>query len=307
MEAARSFPVWGMTGRLLVTDSRRMEVAWGVLEAEIEVMGGACDRFRTGSELSRVNAAQGDPVRVSAVFAEALGHALDVAAATGGAVDPTVGGALISAGYDRDLAAVRSRSGGPYAATHPVAGWPVVDLRDRVVRVPRGVTLDLGATAKALTADRAAHRAASAARCGVLVGLGGDIAVSGQPPPGGWRVRVCDDHQAGPDEPGQTVTVTDGGLATSSLAVRRWRRGGRVLHHIMDPATGAPAGSYWRTVSVAAASCLDANAASTAAMVKGHAAADWLTDRALPARLVRLDGTAFTVAGWPSADEEAPE
>jgi thiamine biosynthesis lipoprotein len=160
--------------------------------------------------------------------------------------------------------------------------------------------LDLGATAKAFAADRAASRAASATGCGVLVGLGGDIAVSGPVRPGGWRIRVSDDHRAGPSEPGQAVTITEGGLATSSSTVRRWRRGGRWLHHIMDPATGAPAGSHWRTVSVAAASCLDANAAATAAMVKGRGADDWLADRALPARLVRLDGTVVTVAGWPS-------
>ncbi len=307
MEAARSFPVWGMTGRLVVADARRLEVAWGVVQAEIAAMGAACDRFRADSELSRVNAAQGDAVSVSAVFAETLGHALDVAAATGGAVDPTVGGALVSAGYDRDLAAVRAHSPGAYAVPRPVAGWPVVELRGRVVRMPRGVTLDLGATAKALAVDRAATRAASTAGCGVLVGVGGDIAVSGPAPPDGWRVRVCDDHRAGPDEPGQAVTITDGGLATSSLTVRHWRRGGHRMHHIIDPATGAPAGAHWRTVSVAAASCLEANAASTAAMVKGRVAREWLADRALPSCLVRLDGTALTVAGWPPADAGPPE
>jgi thiamine biosynthesis lipoprotein len=299
MEAIRSLRVWGMTGRLVLTDARHMETAWRALEAEITAMGAACDRFRPDSELSRVNAAEGRAVRVSALFAETLGHALEVAGATGGTVDPTVGGALVSAGYDRDLAEVRRRVRAPYAAPRPVAGWPVVELADQVVRVPRGVMLDLGATAKAFAADRAASRAASATGCGVLVGLGGDIAVSGPVRPGGWRIRVSDDHRAGPSEPGQAVTITEGGLATSSSTVRRWRRGGRWLHHIMDPATGAPAGSHWRTVSVAAASCLDANAAATAAMVKGRGADDWLADRALPARLVRLDGTVVTVAGWP--------
>jgi thiamine biosynthesis lipoprotein len=267
-------------------------------------MGAACDRFRPESELSKVNVAEGRAVRVSALFAETLGHALDVAGATGGLVDPTVGGALVAAGYDRDLAEVRRRGPAPYAAPRPVAGWPVVELADRVVRVPRGVTLDLGATAKAFAADRAATRAASAAGCGVLVGLGGDIAASGPAPYGGWRVRVTDDHRAGPGHPGQTVTITEGGLATSSLTVRRWRRGGRWLHHIMDPTTGAPAGAHWRTVSVVAGSCLDANAASTAAMVRGRGADDWLADRALPARLTRLEGGVVTVAGWPSG---APE
>ena len=299
MEAARTFPVWGMTGRLAVTDARRLPAAWDRLQTEIAAMSAACDRFRPDSELSRVNAAEGRPVAVSDLFARTLRQALSVAAATGGTVDPTVGSALIAAGYDRDLASVRSGAHAPYRPPRPAAGWPVVELTGRTVRLPRGVALDLGVTAKAVAADRAASRAASAAGCGVLVGLGGDIAVAGPAPDGGWRIRICDDHRAGPDTPGQTVAITDGGLATSSVTVRRWRRGGRMLHHIVDPATGAPAGAHWRTVSVAAATCLDSNAASTAALVKGRAAADWLAHQSLPARLAGLDGAVLTVAGWP--------
>jgi thiamine biosynthesis lipoprotein len=296
MEASRTFPVWGMTGRLVVTDPGRLPSAWERVQLEIAAMGTACDRFRADSELSRVNSGGGRPVAVSPLFAETLGAALVVAAETGGAVDPTVGSALIALGHD----AGRSATGGP---PRPVAGWRTVELTARTVRLPRGVTLDLGATAKALTADRAAARAAADTGCGVLVGLGGDIAVAGPAPDGGWRVRVRDDHRAGPEEPGETIAITGGGLATSSVTVRRWRRGRRWLHHIIDPATGAPAGAHWRTVSVAAASCLDANAASTAALVKGRDAAGWLGRRSLPARLVRLDGAVLTVAGWPAAGD----
>lgn len=294
-----SFPVWSTTARLVVTDASRMGVARDVLDAEIAAIGAACDRFRPDSELTRINAAGGRATKVSALFAEVLARALEVAAATGGAVDPTVGGALIAAGYDRDLAVVW-RDGATLARPRPAAGWSVVELTGRVARVPGGVTLDLGATAKALAADRAASRAASAADCGVLVSLGGDISVSGPPPGGGWRIRVTDDHRAGPAAPGQSVTITGGGLATSSTTVRRWRCGERQLHHIIDPATGAPADSCWRTVSVAAANCVDANAGATAAMVRGRGADEWLDGLGLPARLVRPDGTQVTVAGWPS-------
>jgi FAD:protein FMN transferase len=298
MEAARTFPIWGMTGRLVVTDARRMPAARRAVDAELAAIGAACDRFRADSELSRVNAARGRAVDVSTVFAEVLRHALEVAGATGGLVDPTVGGALVAAGYDRDFAALRDRRFAPRPGVR-VAGWRVVELADRVVRLPRGVTLDLGATTKALAADRAAARAAAAAGCGVLVGLGGDIAVAGSPPDDGWRIRVADDHRGGR---GPVVAVAGGGLATSSLAVRRWRRGGRSLHHIIDPATGAPAREHWRTVSVAAASCLDANAAATAALVRGEGADRWLADRSLPARLTRPDGAVRTVSGWPAED-----
>src|SRR5213076_493676 len=91
---------------------------------------------------------------------------------------------------------------------------------------------------------------------GVLVNLGGDIATAGPPPVEGWLVRVADDHRASPDEPGQTITIESGALATSSTTVRRWDQG---VHHIIDPRSGLPADSRWRTVSVCAATCVDAN------------------------------------------------
>jgi FAD:protein FMN transferase len=306
------FPVWGTTATLLVTDPRRMDRARRELDAEITAIGDACDRFRSDSELSRLNSRSGSPVHVSRPLAETLRHALRVAALTDGAVDPTVGGALIAAGYDRDLAEVRRRpsdfpvvphgvdAGAVRVEIRQINAWRSVRLDADVVWTPAGVVLDLGATAKALAADRAADRAARATGCGVLVSLGGDVAVAGPPPGGGWRVRVSDDHRAGPDEPGQDVTIMTGGLATSSVTVRRWRRGNRWLHHIIDPATGDPAASCWRTVSVAAATCVDANAAATAALVKGGGAVGRLARRGLPARLVDSGGSATTVAGWPA-------
>ena len=133
----------------------------------------------------------------------------------------------------------------------------------------------------------------------MLVSLGGDVAVAGTPPPEGWQIRVADDHAAPPDAPGQTVTITSGGLATSSTTVRAWTVAGRPVHHIIDPATGEPASSCWRTVSVAAGTCTDANTASTAAIIRSAAAPAWLRDMGLPARLVRHDGTVETTAGWP--------
>jgi thiamine biosynthesis lipoprotein len=168
--------------------------------------------------------------------------------------------------------------------------------------MPEGVQLDLGATAKAWAADRSAARIARQAGCGVLVSLGGDIAVAGPAPEGGWRIRVQDVTGA-PDEtpagPYALIAIRDGGLATSSTKARRWQRGGDVLHHILDPRTGLPAEPVWRTVSVAAGTCADANAASTAAVIRGRAALGWLARLGLPARLVDATGVVFTVAGWP--------
>jgi thiamine biosynthesis lipoprotein len=168
------------------------------------------------------------------------------------------------------------------------------------------VRLDLGATAKAWAADRAAARIERQLGCGVLVSLGGDIAVAGLPPATGWRIRVQDvTGPAGdrPEGPHALIAIRDGGLATSSTAARRWRRGGDVLHHILDPRTGLPAEPVWRTVSVAAGSCADANAASTASVIRGRRALGWLTRLGLPSRLVDATGAVFTVAGWPDDSE----
>jgi thiamine biosynthesis lipoprotein len=299
MTAAVRFPVWGTTAALLVAEPAGVVVARRALLAELGAMGRACDRFRPGSDLSRLNAAGGRPVLVSALFRRTLAEALRVAEATEGRVDPTVGTALIGLGYDRDFGELPAD--GPAPDPRPAAGWHTVtvDTSRGTVRIPPGERLDLGAVAKAFAADRAAARAAEAAGCGVLVSLGGDIAAAGPAPGDGWHVGVSDDHRVAPDTAGQRVAISSGGLATSSVTVRRWRRGGAWMHHILDPADGRPVRSCWRTASVAAASCVDANGASTAALVLGEEAPDWLRDLALPGRLVRADGEVCTVAGWP--------
>jgi thiamine biosynthesis lipoprotein len=182
-----------------------------------------------------------------------------------------------------------------------------VHLEGQSLTMPEGIQLDLGATVKAWAADRAAARIERRLGCGVLVSLGGDIAVAGPAPDGGWRIRVQDETGAPedpPDGPYALIAIRAGGLATSSTAARRWQRGGDVLHHILDPRTGRPAEAVWRTVSVAADSCADANAASTAANIRGRAALGWLAKLAVPARLVDATGVVFTVAGWPA--EPAP-
>jgi thiamine biosynthesis lipoprotein len=248
----------------------------------------------------RANAQAGHAFRASALFCEAVEVAVRVARATGGAVDPTVGRAMRNVGYKRDFAEVQSITRAP-AALPATSAWErvVVDRRARTVVIPQGVELDLGATAKALASDRAARRIGQALGCGVLVNLGGDVAVAGQPPDGGWRIRVCDDHRNTAVGPGDAVSIIAGGLATSSTTVRRWPAGGGECHHIVDPRTGRSAPVVWRTVSVAAASCVDANAASTASIVRGKPAPRWLAELALPSRLVAADGSVVRVAGWP--------
>ena len=165
-----------------------------------------------------------------------------------------------------------------------------------------GTVLD-SYTSISLTADRAAARIAATVGCGALVNLGGDISVAGQPPEGGWPVGVADDATfdttTATVEARQVIVIMDGGLATSSVLGRAWQRGDEQLHHIIDPRTGMPAQSCWRAVSVAAGSCVDANIASTAAILRGERAIAWLARLRLPARLTGTDGSVVTVAGWP--------
>jgi hypothetical protein len=201
----------------------------------------------------------------------------------------------------------------PPTTPAPAPGWRLVELERelRTVRMPAGVVLDLGATAKALAADRAAARVAAAVGCGVLVNLGGDIAIAGHAPQGGWRVRVSDEMPA--DQPGrptarrarpQVISISSGAVATSCTASRGWRRGDEHLHHIIVPGTGRPADGCWRTATVAAATCVGANTASTAAIIRGEQAVPWLERNGLPARLVRGDGRVVTTCGWPDGEME---
>jgi FAD:protein FMN transferase len=317
---------FGTVALVAVTDPTRLGRAAAVVERTVAEFDAACSRFRDDSELSALNASAGATVRVGPILLEAVTAALRAARLTGGDVDPTVGEALIALGYDRDFELLDGAAGKlldgaegesrEHAADAPpasrvlasVPGWRTVnvDRRHSTIRTAPGVMLDLGATAKALAADRAAADAHAAARCGVLVSFGGDLAIAGPPPAEGWRVRVTDDHRAGASAPGQRISVRSGGLATSSTFVRRWRTAAGTAHHLVDPSTGRSAHSVWRTVSVTGASCLDANIASTAAIIRGERAASWLEELRMPSRLVRTDGTVRHVAGWPAEGDDLP-
>jgi FAD:protein FMN transferase len=297
--AGVTFPALGSTAALVVTEPALLSAAHNLLTTELAAMDLAASRFRPDSELSQLHRGAGSPMTVSPLLAEALAVALRAARLTNGIVDPTVGRAVIALGYDRDFAELVDTLA-PAGPATPAPGWWRVLLDGRQVVLPRGVELDLGATAKALAADRAALRIAAELGCGVLVSLGGDVSVAGPTPDGGWRVGVGDDHRMATTEPDTTVTIRSGGLATSSTSVRTWRRAGRAVHHIVDPRTGDVPEPAWRTVSVAARSGVDANTASTAAIVLGAAATDWLTETGLPARLVaEHTGAVLTLNGWP--------
>ncbi len=292
-----TFDLWG--GRATVTTQGHGSHDLAVSEVVqwLATVDLAASTWRDDSEISAVNAAEGAPVVIGALLAEMLTVALAAAERTDGAVDPTVGGVTISVpsfsttitrtGSFRDVIVVEEDG------VHTV--W-----------LPAGLRLDLGATAKAWAADRAVAMAAGIVEGGALVSLGGDIATAGPAPHGGWLVVVTDDHREGIDTLNpiaQAISVSGGGLATSSTTVRaRTGRDGSSVAHLVDPSTWRPVTPVWRTVSVAAGDCLTANTATTAAIVLGEHAVQWLEETGLPCLLVSVDGRLVRIGGWPADD-----
>lgn len=297
----REFSALGSQAVVATADGHVIETAASILRQELVAIDAACSRFRVDSELTEVHRQAGSTVEVSPLLTEAIETALRVAEETDGTVDPTVGAAVIGLGYDRDFDQVRKRKAVAHGPSVPAPGWGCVELDvDRhQVRVPAGVVLDLGATAKALAADRAASRIAAVTGSGTLVNLGGDVSLAGKAPDGGWAIGIALESSRPPGETSVVVAVRKGGLASSGTASRTWIQGERRVHHIVDPATGENAESYWRLVSVAAPSCVEANAISTAAIVWGRSAIERLAARNLPCRLVAEDGTVIVLGGWP--------
>src|SRR5690242_20784452 len=213
--AGASWRALGTFVHLLVTEPARLDEARQLLTADLADVDAACSRFRADSELCSLDGS-GRPAEISPLLAEAIAVALRAARLTDGDVDPTVGAAMSAVGYDRDFAHVEPEGPGVKLTAREVPGWRQVRLESRTLIMPPGVRLDLGATAKAWAADRSAARIAARIGGGVLVSLGGDIAVAGQAPAGGWRVRVQDvtgSAEDPPEGPDARVPIRDGGLA----------------------------------------------------------------------------------------------
>jgi thiamine biosynthesis lipoprotein len=300
----------------LVVADGDLDLARVAVERVLDLVDRAYSRFREDSELVALNARSGSTVVVSPLLSDAIAVGLRAAMLTGGAVDPTVGRAMRAVGYGADFDLVRNPTDPIEIRLEPIPGWQAVAWAEtrREVRVRPGVELDLGSTGKGYAADLAASAALAAMRaatedpdrCGVLVSLGGDITVGGRAPEGGWRILIAEDSETPSDTVGEVVAIETGAIATSSTTVRRWRRGERTLHHLIDPRTGGPVDSPWRTASVAAATCVDANTAATAAIVIGDAAVGWLAAAGLPARLVARDGSVTRLGGWPEPAPHLP-
>ena len=296
--ASAEWPVWTTTARLVLTDPAALDAGRALMADRLDAVGLAASRFRPDSEVSRLARARSVERRpISSVLADLLATALAAAETTGGAVDPTVGAVLAALGYDRDLADVSPATVAAASFDGPRPTWRDVRLDGRRLTLPRGVLLDLGATAKARTADLCATELAARFGCGVLVSLGGDLRTAGAVPVGGWQVLVQD----GDAEPASPITLHGAGAVASSSTLHRvWRSDSGQRHHIVDPRTGRPAPPVWRTGSVVASTCTLANTLSTAAIVLAEGAPRLLAEAGVAARLVAADGTVHRLGGWPA-------
>jgi thiamine biosynthesis lipoprotein len=295
-DATAQWSMWSTTARVVVTDPAARDEAQRIVAEFGNAVDLACSRFRPDSELSQL-AHRSGTVTVSPLLAELVGTALDAARLTGGLVTPTLGAVMCDLGYNRDWSAMGAPGDSSRLVVQRAPRWDDLRLVGTALTVPPGVSLDLGSTAKAWTADRAAQRVAERLEVGVLVALGGDLASAGPGPAGGWRVLLRD-HK---DDPSVVVAIPSGAaVATSSTRSRRWRSGGRELHHVLDPRSGQPAVEVWGCVTVAGQDCVTANTHSTAALVQGTHAVAWLRVRGLPARLLAADGSVTVVNNWPA-------
>jgi FAD:protein FMN transferase len=275
----RAFRAMGTEIELFV-DAPRSEAALVDAAAEFHRLEELLSRFRADSELSRLN--RDGAIDASPDLVEVTQLALKARERTGGRFDPTVHEALVAAGYDRSFELLSPEDGESRAAP---CGGHVWVFGDRVELEP-GFKLDLGGIGKGYAAEQAAAVLGAAGPC--LVNAGGDVAVRG----GSWPVGVQTSTGT------LTLELSTGALATSGRDRRRWRREGRELHHLIDPATGTPAHGDLLRVTVVGNDAIDAEVWAKALFLVGAGAAEAEANAlGLACVLVTNDGRTTTAGG----------
>lgn len=246
--------------------------------AALEHAGRQLTRFDAGSALSRLNASEQHTVQAGPLLRDHVRAALHAAERSAGLVDPTLLDAAERAGYrgsrdglprpdlDAALAAAPARR---RAAGDPASPWRLIEVDDAAGTItrPPGVRIDLGGTAKGHAADRALALLRGARHA--LVDCGGDLALGGS---AGRTHAVLVEHPR-TGECIATLRVASGGVATSGITARAWKREEGWAHHLLDPATGEPCWSGLLSATAVAGSALDAEVLAKTAFLRGPAGA----------------------------------
>ena len=258
-------------------------------------------RFRPESELSRLNERAGKPTAVSSLLYDVVAAALAAARATRGAFDPTLLPDLVRLGYDRTFADLPADASPGRRVPFLGGRWHGIrlDSQRRRILLPPGAALDVGGIAKGMAVDAALDRLERELEIGTaLVDAGGDLAVRGLPPgQRAWQVAIEDTTRS--------VALRHGALATSGSSRRRWLQDGIERHHLIDPRTGKPAASGLSSITVAAATCRQAEVGATAVFVLGATEGAALLERHDLGGLAIGSRGVETIGRWPDAEAAA--
>lgn len=296
---ASDWTALGSEINLMVADGSRLADARSRSWRLLNRIDRTCNGHRPDADLVRANLAAGRWIRVDPLLATVVQSAVRVAKGTSGLVDPAIAGHLPA--LRRPVAGASGMPGARTAGVPMAGAWDQIEVDpEGGLKVPAGAQLDLGAMDKAFAADSIATTVSTDAGTSLVVCIGGDIAVGNLPGEHHrWRLTVNEPPDDPQRYPAVNVVLDAGALSTASTLARRWQPNGMRAHPHRDPGTGMPVTPVWRTASVCAATCVDASAASTAAIVLGEQAPAWLWQRSLAARLVTPTGRVLRIAGWP--------
>ena len=272
--AERSFRAMGTDCHVLVYGiDGSVEALADLACRRVALLESLWSRFRDDSELSRLNHRAGRGFVEVSAETEALVRAMRLAwESTAAAFDPSVLTAITAVGYDRDFAQIIADDSFQ-AVAEPAPGMDGVEIADRMVAVPAGVGLDPGAIGKGLAADIVVDEMMHAGAMGVLVDLGGDIALAGFPGADGtWSIAIRDERhrlEQTSTQHDRAIVIPAGvahaGIATSTSLTRRWAQ---ARHHVIDPSTGASTDEALVQVTVTGSRAWECEVWATAALVR---------------------------------------